>query len=95
VTGLAGTRTWRISCAPTGLAVRATPYPVACTMIRMSLTLLLLLANAWAIAAVLGSRRPASARAAWSLGIAAVPVAGFAAWLFAGPRAAPPQRRRQ
>jgi hypothetical protein len=55
-------------------------------MMRPMLALLLIVANSWAITAVLGSRRPALARAGWTLGIVALPGAGAAAWFLRGRR---------
>ncbi|MCL5777520.1 PLD nuclease N-terminal domain-containing protein [Limibaculum sp. FT325] len=48
--------------------------------------LALLAINTWAIVSVLGSGRPAGAKAMWTALVLMLPVAGFLAWLMAGPR---------
>lgn len=51
------------------------------------LGILVLIADVWAIANVLGSNASLPARIVWSLLIVLLPVLGLIAWLVAGPRA--------
>jgi len=48
--------------------------------------LALLAIDTWAIVSVLGSGRPTGAKAMWTAVVLGLPVAGFIAWLMAGPR---------
>ncbi|MBK0398781.1 PLDc_N domain-containing protein [Limibaculum sp. M0105] len=48
--------------------------------------LALLAIDTWAIVSVLGSGRPAGAKAMWTALVLALPVAGFITWLMIGPR---------
>ena len=56
------------------------------------LVLLTLIADAWAILNVVGSRASALGKAFWVVLILAFPVLGLLVWLAAGPRAARPGR---
>lgn len=51
------------------------------------LGILILIADVWAIANVLGSSSSLPARIIWSLLIVFLPIVGLLAWLVAGPRA--------
>lgn len=53
---------------------------------RPWLILLIFVAEAWAIAAVLGSRKPTRTRLKWTLGIVLLPVVGVLAWVGRGRR---------
>jgi hypothetical protein len=53
---------------------------------RLWIVLLILVIEAWAIAGVLGSRRPARRKAAWILAIVLLPVVGVLGWLGRGPK---------
>ncbi|MGH7445847.1 MAG: PLDc N-terminal domain-containing protein [Longimicrobiales bacterium] len=53
---------------------------------RPWLILLIFLLEAWAIAAVLGSRNRARFKVAWTLGIILLPVVGVLAWVGRGRR---------
>lgn len=49
--------------------------------------LLILIADAWAVVNVLGSRASLLGRALWVIVILALPLLGLLVWLVAGPRA--------
>lgn len=51
------------------------------------LGILVLIADVWAIANVLGSSASLPAKIVWSLLIVLLPILGLIAWLVAGPRA--------
>lgn len=54
--------------------------------VRAVLALVVLLAEAWAIAQVLGSGEPGLRRLGWVLVIVLLPVLGIVLWLRSGPR---------
>lgn len=52
--------------------------------------LILLALDIWAIVSVFGSREETLTKVLWILGILVLPLLGFIAWLFVGPRASRP-----
>jgi hypothetical protein len=56
------------------------------------IAVLTLIADAWAILNVVGSRASAGGKVLWVALILALPVLGLLVWLAAGPRAARPGR---
>jgi Phospholipase_D-nuclease N-terminal len=52
--------------------------------------LILLALDIWAIVSVIGSNRGTGTKVLWVLAILLMPLIGFIAWLFFGPRAARP-----
>ncbi|NAZ36691.1 PLD nuclease N-terminal domain-containing protein [Rubellimicrobium sp. CFH 75288] len=51
--------------------------------------LVVLILNIWAIISVVGSNATTGAKVIWVLAILFLPILGFLAWLFFGPRSAP------
>ena len=48
---------------------------------------ILLVLNIWAIISIIGSRQSTGTKVLWTLLVLVLPVIGFIAWFFAGPRA--------
>lgn len=51
--------------------------------------LIVLVLDIWAIISVIGSRNSTGSKVLWCLAILILPVLGFIAWFFFGPRSAP------
>jgi hypothetical protein len=55
--------------------------------VRLILTLAIFILDLWALVSILGARATTKSKVVWIVAVVALPLAGFAAWWLAGPKA--------